>query len=50
MSIFKQIRLLNQRHEVSRLLISELEQRHLVLLREVQEIREQLKEVRNANV
>jgi hypothetical protein len=43
MRIFKQIRLLNKRHETTRLLINDLEARYLLLLREVQEMRERLK-------
>lgn len=40
---FKQIRLLNQRHETTRLLIRDLEQRYISLLNEVRKMQEELK-------
>ena len=43
MRLFKQIRLLKQRHETTRLLIDDLEQRYISLLREVRKIQEELK-------
>jgi hypothetical protein len=43
MNIFKRIKLLDKRHETTRLLINDLESRYLLLLREVQEMRERLK-------
>ena len=43
MNIFKRIRLLDQRHETTRLLISDLEMRYLRLLREMQELQDKNK-------
>ena len=43
MNVFKRIKLLDKRHETTRLLINDLEARYLFLLREVQEMRERLK-------
>lgn len=38
--LFKQIRLMKQRHETTRLLINDLELRYLRLLKEVREMQE----------
>jgi len=43
MTLRKWVRLLDQRHETTRLLIKDLETRYLLLLREVERMREQPK-------
>jgi hypothetical protein len=46
MNIFQRIRLLDQRHETTRLLIKDLETRYLLLLRQVEEMRERSNDTR----